>query len=475
MKFCTECGNEVKEEQTFCTSCGNNLKNESTNKTQPVKAINLNKESKLAQETNSTEESITPSIKLTKKSKIVIAVVIVFIVAIVAIIQVGNYLSDPKKLETRFQNDVVTNNTSDLASILYCNDSRLTVDSKSIAPLLDYFKNNPSYYDEVIQNLNNDVPSPKDISKLNIASSNTLTLTNVGKKFLVFPNYKINIKPSFLNITTTVKDVTFSLNDTQIGKSDTDKFTKEFGPYIPGTYSILANYKGKYVTLSKPYPINLVDTTGGIAKISVFDDMNYINITSDYPDAEIFVNGKDANVKVKDATNFGPVDGSSKIYATNVIDGKKLRSEEYSATSAADINISFQDSINAINDAQAQLSEVQSQLDTLLINYASALTDAINTNNFSLIDPYLTYGSELYKQQKSAVPNSYVEGNMESYLSANVTNYNISDDSQSGSIATSETYNFLTKDGVSSNKTYNHVYRFQYNTATSSYQFTQRQ
>jgi len=32
MKFCTKCGNEVKEEQTFCTSCGNGLENESTNK-----------------------------------------------------------------------------------------------------------------------------------------------------------------------------------------------------------------------------------------------------------------------------------------------------------------------------------------------------------------------------------------------------------------------------------------------------------
>ena len=463
MSFCTKCGNEVNVEQTFCTVCGNDLKHESTNKPQPTEKI------------NSTDEYTTSNVKLSKKSKIIIAVFTVIIIAIIAIAQVGNYLSDPLKLEARFQNDIASNNTTDLASILFCNDTRLTVNSSTIAPLLDYFKNNPSYYDEVIQNLNSDALHPKDIRTLKVASSNTLTLTNVGKKFFFFPNYKINIKPSFVNITTTVKDVTFSINKVQIGKSDTDKSTKEFGPYIPGTYSILADYKGKYVTLSKPYSVNLLTNITGITDLSVFEDMTYLNITSDYPDAKIFVNAKDTNVKVKDATNFGPVNASSKIYATNIIDGKKLRSEDYSVASGmADLNISFQDAINAQNNAQAQLYQVQTQLKDLLYNYAYSLAQAINTNNFPLVDYYLTYGSELYKQQQKSIPISYATGDQESFISANILAYNISDDLQSGSITTSETYNFITKDGASSDKTFNHEYKFQYNIATSSYQLTHK-
>ena len=204
--------------------------------------------------------------------------------------------------------------------------------------------------------------------------------------------------------------------------------------------------------------------------------MNYLNITSDYPDAEIFINAKDTNVKVKDATNFGPVDSSSKIYATQVIDEKKLKSEEYSATSGeTDINLSFQDAINTLNDAQSQLNEVKSQLNVLLHDYTSSLTHAINTNNFSLIDPYVASGSEIYKQQQSYIPSTYAAGIQESLISANITDYNISDDNKSGSITTSEVYNIIAKDGTSSNKTFNYVYKFQYNDATSSYQFTNRQ
>ena len=460
MKFCTKCGKEVKEGQTFCTSCGNDLTKDNMDNTKPIETIDPIKENIAPNTTPST----TPNFKLTKRSKIVIAVVAVLILIIVGIVQVGNYLSDPKKLEARFQNDIATNNSSDLASIMECSDTRLIVDSKNIAPLLSYFKSHPSYYDEVIQNLNNDVLSPKN--RNNTLTSNTLTLTNIGKRFLIFPNYKISIKPAFVDITTPVKDVTFSINNAQIGKSDTDKSAKEFGPYIPGDYNIVANYKGKYVSLNKSYPVDLVAVVNGIEKLSVFDDMNYLNITSDFPDAKLFVNGKDVNVAVKDATNFGPVDSSTKIYAVHIIDGKTLKSEEYSVTNGeTNVNISFQDASNALNN-------VQSQLDDLLGYYTSYFTEAINTNNFSLIEPYITYGSELYKQQQSYIPSTYAAGIYENAVSAKITDYSISDDSKSGSITTSEVYTIMNKDGISSNKAFKYVYKFQYNVDTASYQLT---
>ncbi|MBU3158323.1 hypothetical protein KPL37_00860 [Clostridium frigoris] len=144
------------------------------------------------------------------------------------------------------------------------------------------------------------------------------------------------------------------------------------------------------------------------------------------------------------------------------------------AAGSTNINISFEDAINNQNNAKAQLEDVKSQLSNLLNNYASSLADAINTNNFSLIDYYLTYESEIYKQQQVNIPGSYAEGNQESLVSAYITNFNISDDLQSGSITTSERYNFVDMYGASNEKTFNHVYKFQYNGTISSYQFISR-
>lgn len=492
MKFCTNCGKEIKDEKLFCTFCGNDLRkevakefsNESTdqsiNDTNESNESNKSNESNYTDDTNyqieplcddnlavgTSEENHTTNFKLSNKSKIAMIALGILIIAIITIIKVGNSLSDPNRLVTKFENDVASNNVSDLASIMYSTDARLKVDSKSISPLLAYFKSNPSYFNEVIQNLENDVLNLKIANSHSVEPINTITLANSGKRFFIFPNYKINIKPSFVNITTTVKDITFSINNTQIGKSDTDNSTKQFGPYIPGTYSILANYKGKYVTLSKPFPVDLVSTNNGIAELSVFDDMNYLNITSDYMDAEIFINGKNINMKVQDAMNFGPVDTSTKIYATYSNAGKTLKSEEYSVLPGdTDLYLSFQNSTNALNN-------VESQLKDLLNYYTSYFTEAVNTNNVSLIDPYVASGSNLYKDQQSYIPKTYTAGIQESVISANITDYSISDDDKSGSVTTSEVYTIVAKDGTYSNKTFKYVYKFLYNDATSSYQFT---
>lgn len=446
--YCGKCGSAVEGNDSLCPNCAT--------KVEQIPNENPYKE----------RENPAPNSQLSKSSKIVMIVVAVLIIATVAAVQVGNSLSDPRKLVTRFKTDITTNNTSDLMSILYCNDARLTIDSKNVAPLLAYFKTNPSYFDEVSQSLNNDAFNPKDINSLSPMSSNTLTLANVGKKFFIFPTYKINIKPSFIDITTGVKDVTFSINNTQIGKSDTDKSTKEFGPYMPGNYSIVADYKGKYFTLSQPYPVDLVSASSGKAKLDVFTDMNYLNISADYTDAEIFVNGKDINVKVKDAMNLGPINSSAKIYATYVKDGKTLKSDEHAVSNGnRDLYLSFQYATN-------QLNGIQGQLKHLLEYYTTYFSKAINSNNASYINPYVAIGSDIYTAQQSYIPKTYAAGIREYIISANITNYTISDDNKSGSITTSEVYNITNQDGTSSNKAFTYVYKFIYNEPTACYQFT---
>jgi len=458
LKFCTKCGNEITNEKLFCSYCGNDLREETTT---DIKSIEDNNSP-----TITPVETSTSNTKISKNSKLVIVLIAVLIISLIVIIKIGNSLSDPSKLVTRFEKDVASNNASDLATIIYSDEPNLKVDSKSIAPLLSYFKSTPAYLSEVMRNLKDDALSPKDIKNLSTKSRNTLTLAKDGKNFLIFPKYKINIKPSSVKITSTIKDVTYSINNIQIGKSDTANPTKEFGPYIPGNYSILANYTGKYVTLNKSYPVDLVSANNDMTELSVFDDMNYLNITSDNPDAEIYVNGKDTNVRVKDATQFGPIESSSKIYATYIENGRTLKSEEYTvATGDTELYLGFENATNDLNDVQTQLKD-------LLSNYASYFVMAVNTNNISLIDPYVTSGSNLYKAQQSFIPTTYSNGIKEEILSTNITKYNISDDNKSGSITTSEVYNIIAKDGTSSNKTSNFVYTFQYIDSTSSYQLT---
>ncbi|HEY8805798.1 MAG TPA: zinc ribbon domain-containing protein, partial [Clostridium sp.] len=113
----------------------------------------------------------------------------------------------------------------------------------------------------------------------------------------------------------------------------------------------------------------------------------------------------------------------------------------------------------------------KNQLKNLLRYYTTYSTQAINTNDISLIDPYVVSGSDLYKDQQSYIPSTYKSGIKINIISANITDYNISDDNKSGSITASLVYKIIAKDGTSSNKTFNYVYEFQYNDSTSNYQF----
>jgi len=480
LKFCTKCGNKVVEGTLFCTSCGNDLREDIKTKAEPNVDLDttspelnydidsVNNASKSNNDLDSVsskpDENPTEYLKLSKKNKVYMALFVILIVLVFTTIKVGNSMSDPSKVVTRFENDVAANNVSDLSKILYSSDTRLKIDSKSISPLLSYFKSKPAYLNQVMQDLEDDSISPKDIRSLDLKSDNTLTLASDGKSFLIFPKYKINIKPSFINIKTTVKDVSFSIGNTVIGKSDTENSTKQFGPYIPGTYSILANYKNNYVTLSKPYSVDLIEANC-TADISVFDDMNYLNITSDKPSAEIFVNGKDAKVTVKDASHFGPISSSSKIHATSKIDGKTLTSDEFLTTSdSKDVFLSFADANSAITD-------IHTQLDTLFYNYASSLPIAINSNTLSYIDAYVAYGSSLYNTQQSYIQKTYTAGITENYNDSKIIKYNINDDNNSGTITTSEFYTIYASDGTSTNSTSNYVYGFKYD-ESKGYQLT---
>ena len=304
------------------------------------KAINESTDNSTIETTNkSTDDSIiapaapdkvhNPTPKSSQMLKTSLLLCTLFIILMVAIITINNSLTNPTKLVTRFEKDVSTNNTSDLAHIIYTNNDKLTVNNQSLLPLLSSFKNNPSYYNKVIDNLKNDAINPENVNNLNIKSGNILTLVNKGN-FMFFHNYKIIVKPCFVDIKTTVKNVTFSINGTQIGKSDTDNSSNRFGPYIPGNYTIMAKFKDKYISQNKSYPVSLVSNNKGVTKLNVLDDITYVHISSDYSNAEVFVNGKNTNVKVSNATNFGPIDSSSKISASYIEYGTTLKSREYS-------------------------------------------------------------------------------------------------------------------------------------------------
>lgn len=469
MKFCAKCGTKLEVEQDFCPQCGYTLSSrqdganqENTSNVQAVDNDYTENNKIIAKPT-----PVRKSLGLSMGAKIGIIGVTIAAVLLIGIFIAGNSLSKPSKVVSKFEKAVASDNKADLINVLYCDDNRLEINEKSISPLLSYFKDNPSYLNTVIKNLNNEAIRSEQTNGLpGISGKNNqsiLTLTYTGKKFLFFPTYKIGIEPAFIQVKAGIKDVTFSLNSTEIGKSDTDNYSKEFGPFIPGKYKLLANYKGKYVTLSEPHDVDLVTASNGKTSIDIFTNLNYIKVKGEYPDAELFVNGKDAGIKIADAQNFGPLNSSTKVYATFNKDGKTLKSSEYTVSQGdTSIYLSFTEAENRVKNMDMQIHD-------LIYWYTYYFTQAVNTNNFSTVEYCIYPGSKLYDEQKSYIPNTYNQGIKETIMSFNITSSNLNDDNMTGTVTTEEVYNIDNK-GSSSVKTFKYKYTFRYNEAKGTYQ-----
>ncbi|WP_368491065.1 zinc ribbon domain-containing protein [Clostridium sp. BJN0013] len=460
MKFCNKCGSKLEKDESVCHNCGYNFYSGKyefdDNDTQIIDT------QQFIDSDNSNEgHMLLPR----KKKNVILLTIIIGIIIIGSFIFIGKSLSKPSRIVARFESDILSGNKSDLSNIFYSNDNRLKIDKKNSSYLLTYFKDNPSYLNKITDNMNSQLENVNLIKEVSADSRNNFDIVVDGRILLFFPKYKINIKPTFIDVKTGIKDVELFLGDSKIGKSDTDDFSKEFGPFMPGKYKLYAEYKGKHISLNKTYNIDLVDSTNGKVSVDVFKDLNYVNIDGDYPDAEIFVNSKDTEVMIRDAENFGPVNPGMKIYAIANKNGKKLKSNEHTVVEGdSNIDLSF-------SDSEAQLNGIEAQLHNLVDIYTNSFCHAVNYGYFSDVEPYLYPGSNLYNEQAKYILDTYNKGINEDIMSYNVISYSISDDNKSGTVTTEEVYK-ITKDGQSSVKNFKYIYGFKYNENMGSYQLS---
>lgn len=457
MKFCPKCGAELKDEQAFCTKCGYLISSKSPN------FNDENKETSYISEDNITEVE-GGGFKFDLKTKIISCVILVLVAVCVAFYVIGSNLTKPDVVVTKFKNAVTSNNKNQLESILFCDDTRLSMDDENMSLLLKYFKNNPSSLNTIVANLNKQASSSAEIKNFQKDSSETFNVEYVGKKYIFFPEYKINMQPSFIEIKASVKNIKFKLDNKDIGESDSDDFSKKYGPLMPVEHTLIANYKGDYVSLSKSYDVNL-DKANHEESVEVLKDLKYVKVDSDQPQAEIFVDNKDSGVKVEDAGKFGPITENSEIYGMVQNDGSKLRSKMCSISDNDSAYLDFQDAENQLDDAKDEVKN-------LTYSYINAFTQAVNSNDFSQIQSYVYPGSDLYKEQSEYIPSTYQKGIKEYNTSCNVVSVDINDDNKSGTVTTNEVYDIEDSSGQDTAKTFNYKYTFKYNDSINSYQFT---
>lgn len=114
-------------------------------------------------------------------------------------------------------------------------------------------------------------------------ASDNQYVKKVGQKFLIFPNYRIALKPLNLTIKTNVNKVDILLNKKKVAVSDSEDYsvTLERLPIADYTASISGKYNGKPVELSKAY-----DGENNLLDLSV--SFKSFKVTSNLTDGELY-------------------------------------------------------------------------------------------------------------------------------------------------------------------------------------------
>lgn len=467
MNFCPKCGASIKEDAEFCHNCGYNIKSKSNNTSEDNKFENSeNKEEKI-QKFNYKLENV----KSILNNKILISIISACVL-IILFIFIGKTISSPEKAVASFQNDVNKGDATALTEILYTSDGRINLTSDNVDPLLKSFKNTPSELSSTISNLNSQAINLKNGGIEN--ENSNLYITKVGRTLIFFPKYKIAFKPVFLTLTSNVKGADILINGKKIAKTDNENFSKQFGPYVPGLYTISGKASGS--ALGNMYNQTKVDLLSDKKQSSSIDVLKglYLEVTSDYDNNEIYINGKDTGKSVNSGDKIGPIASGSNVYGVINYNGEQIKSSSS--------NISDDDStINFNYSKQGETPEQQqSDINNMITGYASALADALTSGNTNQIELYMYPGSKLNNQQMGNI-NSYYKGNnnfYEKYDSAVVNSYKMDTDGKSGTVDATEVYDINENyDGTNSQtrtRTFENIYKFKYNDTTQSYQLTER-
>ncbi|PFL59275.1 zinc ribbon domain-containing protein [Bacillus cereus] len=308
MNVCKKCGTQLEDGVQFCQNCGQ-------------KRVNLVVKNKLS---SGTKFGIT-------------------FLTLLAVVIVGLYLYGSSYYKQAAQVDrmitiIQEKDGEKLAEIVTADDPSVIVTREGLMPLFSYIKENPSYVNELKEQLRISEKQRDGIEKADFS------LTKDGKYFFIFDRYKLKAKTYYTTVLTNEKGTSLKMNGKEIDKSDDKKFEKQYGPFLPGAQVFQAEYKNDYVKLSREEKVLLMKQGQNNVTIDLTLQGQYITVQTNAPGATLYVNQKPVTALAGEEIKWGPVatDGSATIYLERNGENGRETTKLETVTALSSYNLPFQ-------------------------------------------------------------------------------------------------------------------------------------
>ena len=299
MKYCSNCGHELREGVSVCPNCGNNLEDKRT--------VKNNKMSKK------------------NKSIIIIAASLILIV-IIALIVISQILSPEKQIDNISQAIEEEN-----AALLVENiDNEI---SETDAEAYFTYINEAEGKDSMLEDLSTLIESDDNSQYQEVydGMNTLLAVEENGKQYLLFKNYDIKIpKVSVYSYDDfNIDEFTYDYNGKERRWNGT---TDKIVDVIPGIYNFEGVSKIGEDEYNGVISVDLTNDTlinfnPGYFKINLTENISYSSIDIDYEDIAIKVNGKDTPVDFSQyEVTIGPFKTGEEVSIETIVNagGKQL-------------------------------------------------------------------------------------------------------------------------------------------------------
>ncbi|KMK78241.1 zinc ribbon domain-containing protein [Alkalihalobacillus pseudalcaliphilus] len=302
--ICQKCQTPLKEGAQFCPECGEKVENPKAH---------------ASEEKGQKEKKpfwTTKMITLVTICVLILATATTFYI-------IGSTSIDPEQTVTDFKNAVLNEDVDLVTQLLDPTVADWTFSNADAQALINYLNAHENDRDYVFDALETQASAYADGNRNAAVSASILNdgqgsigMSQEGKKWLLFDDYRIKITPLYLNITVNEDEAQLTINGREEVDSTTADEKIEFGPVSPGTYDIEAFIEGRYVDAIENVTVNLFQVGSFEQDIKIEFDLETVIVSAPYDETKVYINEQETDYTVgPEGTDIGrlPLDGTAKI------------------------------------------------------------------------------------------------------------------------------------------------------------------
>ena len=326
MKYCSNCGQPLREGVKVCTNCGTPVNQHHQSHSQP--------------QYRQTSNHHAPTHNGNKKTWIIISIVAVIIIALIALFLILKSQLSPEKQASQIAHAIKQDDAKALSKEVTSGNSHLS--EEEARAYLNYIKEE----DDLTHVGNSIEQTTKEVkdnyyknSSVDANGNNILNISKDGKKYLFFDNYQFDVPHYSINLLASNNGkVTYQFNDEKHTITVNENEEKKLGTFPIGNYNLKAtkNMDGK--KFNGAIVIYMSDDTSNAyesfkqKRFNVFVDGAYM-----LDNVKIYANGKQIGDESSSET-YGPYDPDEDVvvHAEGSYEGKTFKSNSVNVASASE-------------------------------------------------------------------------------------------------------------------------------------------